>query len=95
MIITEIIWKDQFVEKLAWKHGVSTAEVEETLYAHPHLRKVGKGNVKGENIYAAYGQTEAGRYLVVIYIRKPKGVILPISARDMDGSERRYYEQQK
>lgn len=48
MIITEIIWKDQFVEKLAWKHGVSTIEVEETLHANPHLRKVGKGNVKGE-----------------------------------------------
>lgn len=95
MIITKIIWKDQFVEKLAWKHGVSTAEVEETLHADPHLRKMGKGNVKGENVYAAYGQTEAGRYLVVIYIRKPKGVILPISARDMDDSERKYYEQQK
>jgi len=95
MSITEIIWKDQFVEKLAWKHGVSTTEVEETLRANPHLRKVGKGNVKGENVYAAYGQTKAGRYLVVIYIRKPKGVILPISARDMDDAERKYYEHQK
>lgn len=95
MIITEIIWKDQFVEKLAQKHGVLVAEAEETLRTTPHLRKVGKGKVRGENIYAAYGQTEAGRYLVVFYIRKPKGVILPISARDMDDSERRYYEQQK
>ena len=95
MVITEIIWKDQFVEKLARKHGVSVEEAEETLYADPHLRKVGKGNVKGENVYAAYGQSEAGRYLLVIYIRKPKGVILPISARDMDDAERRYYEHQK
>ncbi len=95
MVITEIIWKDQFVEKLARKHGVSVAEAEETLRAAPHLRKVGKGNVKGENVYAAYGQSAAGRYLVVIYIRKPKGVILPISARDMDDAERRYYEKQK
>jgi uncharacterized protein len=59
------------------------------------LRKVGKGRIKGENVYAAYGQSEAGRYLLVIYIRKPKGVILPISARDMDAAERRYYERQK
>jgi hypothetical protein len=95
MVITETIWKDQFVEKLAQKHGVSVAEAEETLHATPHIRTVGKGNVKGENVYAAYGQSAAGRYLMVFYIRKPKGVILPISARDMDDSERRYYEQQK
>lgn len=48
MIITEILWKDQFVEKLAQKHGVSVAEAEETLRATPHLRKVGKGKVRGE-----------------------------------------------
>ena len=95
MVITEIIWKDQFVEKLAQKHGVSVAEAEETLHATPHIRKVGKGNVKDENVYAAYGQSAAGRYLIVFYIRKPKGVILPISARDMDDAERRYYEKQK
>ncbi len=95
MLITEVIWKDQFVEKLAQKHGVSVAEAEETLRATPHIRKVSKGKVKGENVYAAYGQTAAGRYLVVIYIRKPKGVLLPISARDMDDAERKYYEKQK
>lgn len=95
MLITKIVWKDQFVEKLARKHGVSIKEAEEALRSEPHLRKVGKGNVKGEDVYAAYGQTEAGRYLIVFYIRKPKGVLLPISARDMDESERKYYEKQK
>jgi uncharacterized DUF497 family protein len=95
MVITKIIWKDQFVEKLDRKHGVSVAEAEETLRSNPYLRKMGKGNVKGEDVYAAYGQTEAGRYLIVFYIRKPKGVILPISARDMDEAERKYYEKQR
>lgn len=95
MFITKIVWKDQFVEKLARKHGVSIKEAEEALRSGPHLRKVGKWNVKGEDVYAAYGQTEAGRYLIVFYIRKPKGVLLPISARDMDESERKYYEKQK
>jgi hypothetical protein len=64
MVITEIIWKDQFVEKLAQKHGVSVAEAEEPLHATPHIRMVGEGNVKGENVYAAYGQSAAGRYLM-------------------------------
>lgn len=95
MLITKIIWKDQFVEKLAWKHGVTVEEAEEVLRSEPHLRKVGKGDVKGEDVYAAYGQTEAWRYLIVFYIRKPKGVLLPISTRDMDETERKYYEKQK
>jgi len=92
MLITQIVWKDQFVEKLAEKHGVSVAEAEDVLGSKPLIRRVSKGNVKGENVYAAYGQTRVGRYLMVFYIRKATGAILPISARDMDSAERSYYE---
>ncbi len=95
MVISQIIWKDQFVEKLETKHGVSVTEAEEVLGAKPHIRKVAKGRVKGENVYAAYGQTIGGRYLIVFYIRKLTGAILPISARDMDDGERKYYGKQK
>ena len=94
MIITQIIWKAQFVEKIVTKHGVSITEVEELLYSEPHIRKVNRGHVKGEHVYAAYGQSLAGRYLIVFYIRKLTGSLLPISARDMDDSERKYYEKQ-
>lgn len=95
VVITRIIWKDQFVEKLAEKHGVSITETEEVLFAEPHIRKMSKGQVKGENVYAAYGQTKGGRYLIVFYILKLTGAILPISARDMDDAERKYYGRQK
>ncbi len=95
MVISQIIWKDQFVEKLEVKHGVSVEEAEDVLCYEPHIRKVSKGNVKGENVYAAFGQTSGRRYLVVFYIRKLTGAILPISARDMDDSERKYYGKQK
>ena len=95
MVIRKIIWKDQFVEKLERKHGVSVAEAEELLDTNPHIRKVGKGRVKDENVYAAFGQTTGGRYLVVFYIRKVPGALLPISARDMDDAERKYYDRQK
>jgi uncharacterized protein len=95
MVITQIIWKAQFVEKLAEKHGVTMTEAEEVLRSKPHIRKVGRGHVKGEHVYAAYGQSAAGRYVVVFYIRKMTGAILPISARDMDDAERRYYERQR
>ncbi len=95
MVITQIIWKAQFVEKLAEKHGVAVTEAEEVLRSKPHIRKVSRGHVKGEHVYAAYGQSAAGRYVVVFYIRKMTGAILPISARDMDDAERRYYERQR
>ena len=95
MLIRRIIWKDLFVEKLAEKHGVSVTEAEDVLSRKPHIRKMSKGQVKGENVYAAYGQTEGGRYLIVFYILKLTGAILPISARDMDGAERKYYGKQK
>jgi len=95
MIISQIIWKDHFVEKLETKHGVSVEEAEDVLGSKPHIRKVGKGNVKGENVYAAFGQTVGGRYLIIFYIRKLTGAILPISARDMDEGERKYYGKQK
>lgn len=95
MNISQIIWKEQFIEKLAVKHGVSAEEAEDVLGSKPHIRKVSKGKVKGENVYAAYGQTFAGRYLIVFYIRKKSGAILPISARDMDNAERKYYGKQK
>jgi uncharacterized DUF497 family protein len=94
MQLFEVIWKEQFVEKLFVKHGVTTDEVEQVLFSYPHVRKAQKGRVKGEDVYVAYGQTESGRYLVVFFIRKNQTSALPISARDMTESERRYYEQQ-
>ena len=93
MKLFEIIWKDQFVEKLEVKHGVSTWEVEEVIFEKPHIRRWQKGRVKGEDLYLAYGQTHGGRYLVIFFIRKETAA-LPISARDMTDSERNYYERQ-
>lgn len=95
MVIRKIIWKDQFVDKLERKHGVSVVEAEEVLDARPHIRKVSKGRVRDEDVYAGFGQTAGGRYLIVFYIRKVSGAILPISARDMDDAERKYYERQR
>lgn len=95
MIISKIIWKDQFVDKLAIKHGVSVEEVEDVFDSKPHVRKVGRGKTKGEHVYAALGQTIGGRYLIIYFIRKLSGAVLPISAREMDGGERDYYAKQK
>ena len=95
MQLYDIIWKDKFVEKIVAKHGVSTEEVEDILFSNSHVRMAEKGRVKDEHLYVAYGQTEAGRYLVVFFIRKRRTAALPISARDMTSLERRYYRGQK
>jgi uncharacterized protein len=95
MKIRQIIWKDQFVVKLMTKHGVSVEEAEEVFWSGPHIRKVGRGKSKGENVYAALGQTPGGRYLIIYFIRKLTGAVLPISARDMDGGEKAYDAKQK
>ena len=95
MIIQEITWKQKFVEKLSSKHRVSIEEAEEVLGEKPVIRKVGRGHVKGEDVYAAYSQINTGRYLIVFFINKRGNSALPISARDMDPAERRYYERQR
>jgi uncharacterized DUF497 family protein len=95
VVIRRIIWKDQFIEKLEQKHGVSVFEVEEVLDGYPYIRRAARGRVKGEDLYSAYGPTGGGRYLIIFYIRKISGALLPISARDMDDAERKYYERQR
>jgi uncharacterized DUF497 family protein len=90
--IKEIIWLDKFVEKMERKHGVTTSEVEQILHGKQKVRRVARGNVGGEDVYLALGQTDGGRYLAVFYILKKDRSVLPISARDMDDKERRRYE---
>jgi len=93
--ITDIVWKERVVEKLSEKHGVSVAEAEEALLSRPVVRRIAKGRVRGEDLYAALAQIETGRHLVVLFIYKKHGTALPISARDMNPSERRYYDRHK
>jgi uncharacterized protein len=91
----DVIWKNVFVEKIAAKHSVTTDDVEEVLFSSPHIRLAEKGKIRGENLYAAYGQTAGGRYLIVFFIRKRRTAALPISAREMTRAERDYYHGQK
>lgn len=88
MLIDEIIWQQQFVEKLAAKHSVEKTEVEEVLTNRPRFRFVSKGNRSGEDVYSALGQTDAGRYLIVFFIQKP-------NRRVMTQTERRNYGRQR
>ncbi len=87
-----MIWLPDIVDKLEWKHQVSQAEVESILFRRPLFRKAQKGHIAGEDVYAALGQTETGRYLIVFFIYKLSRRALILSARDMDDRERRQYD---
>ena len=92
MEIARIIWLRDIVDKLEWKHNVAPGEVEEVFATRPHYRRIARGHVQGEDVYGAFGQTAAGRYLSVFFIKKPDRTALIISARDMDDRERNQYE---
>jgi uncharacterized DUF497 family protein len=89
--ITSIIWLPAVIEKLAVKHHVTPEDVEEVFRRNPVYRQGPKGKRRGENLYYAYGQTEAGRYLFVVFIYKYNCRALILSARDMTSKEHRMY----
>lgn len=91
MKITGLIWFQKIVGKLESKHRLSQEEVEEVFVNRPQYRFIEQGNVEGEDVYAAYGRTQAGRYVTVVFIRKLGSRALIISARDMDRKERKQY----
>lgn len=93
MKIKGIIWLDEIIDKLAIKHNVTQNEVLEVLISQPYFRFIEKGHRPGENVYAALGQTEGGRYLIVFFIYKKDGRAIILSARNMTPSERRKYDE--
>jgi len=98
MQIDEVHCSPDVAEKLIVKHQVEVEEAEEVLRSNPRFRFRERGKRKGEDLYTAYGQTEAGRYLMVLFIYKRivenqtvKRALI-ISARDMTDTEHKQYE---
>ena len=92
MRIESIVCPEYIEEKLQVKHGVTRHEVEQVLHNFPRFRFVEKGHTVGENVYVAFGQTFAGRYLSVFFIYKPDArIAVIISSRDMSKKERKAY----
>ena len=94
MYISDIIWLPHIIDKLAWKHDILPEEVDQVLFGKPHFRKVQKGHISGEDVYAAYGQTDVGRYVIIFFVYKSTREALILSGREMEREERRLYERQ-
>jgi uncharacterized DUF497 family protein len=95
IVIDEFFWLPDVVDKLATKHLVTPEEVEEIFFFRPRFRFHEKGRIRGEDMYTALGQTEAGRHLIMFFILKPSNRALVISARDMTRPERKRYGRKK
>ena len=91
MRVREVIWLPEIEDKLWEKHRITVVEVEEVIFGEPHVRFVEQGHQQDEDMYAVYGQTEAGRYIIVFFVLKRGWQALVISARDMDRKERKTY----
>jgi uncharacterized DUF497 family protein len=93
--ISGYIWREEVVDKLWWKHRVTVEEVQKVFANRPRVERVEKGHHAGEDVYIASGQTDAGRYLIVVFIYKLDHRALIITARDMTSRERRRYGKKK
>jgi len=94
MRIEKIIIPLSVEEKLDIKHNVQIEEARYVLLHRPRIRFAEKGHHANENVYAAFGQTSGGRYLVIFLVYKPAThTAIIISARDMSSKERKQYGQ--
>lgn len=93
MKINGFIWYEKIIDKLERKHSVQQYEVREVFTNNPMFRYVEKGLQSKENVYAALGQTNTGRNLIIFFIYKKNKHALITSARDMTRAERKKYEQ--
>ncbi|MBI4553144.1 MAG: BrnT family toxin [Candidatus Latescibacteria bacterium] len=92
MRIDYIVCSEPIEAKLATKHSITVREARQVLLNRPQFRFAEKGYTKGENVYAAFGQTFGGRYVVVYFVYKPDtATAIIISARDMSAKEQRAY----
>lgn len=93
MKIAGLIWLYDIIEKIEQKHHVQQNEVREVLENRPKFRFVEKGNRPDEDVYAASGQNNGGRYLIIFFVHKKKDRVIILTARDMTRAERKRYEE--
>ncbi len=80
----------QIEDKLITQHEVYWEEVEEVFVNNPRMFRANIDQYD-ERRYYAYGRTDAGRYLVVVFVFVQPNKAKVITARDMTPQERRRY----
>lgn len=88
MKIANFDWDDANIHHLA-PHRVEMDEAEAVLDNSPVVLRTSDGK------YLAYGQTDEGRYLLVVFVRKPENMIRVVTARDLTDDEKRRFRRRK
>jgi len=86
MRVRNFEWDDGNAPHLMLGHGIEPEEAEEVLAIRPLIRKTKRGQ------YAAFGRTQAGRLLVIVFEDRGGGLVRVITGWDMNNAERRYYQ---
>ena len=88
MKVASFDWDDKNVAHIS-RHGVSPNEAEQVLEQEPLVLKAEQGK------YLAYGQTDAGRYLLVVFVWRSQHTIRVISARSLTEGEKKRYRKRR
>lgn len=86
--VFEFLWSDASEAHIA-RHNVLPAEVEEAA-RKPYLAFPGRNDTT-----IVLGKTFAGRYLMIVTAEADDGRTKVVTARNMDSSERKAFDQRK
>ncbi len=85
-------WDRGNINKNLIKHGVENWECEQVFFNKPLLILDDPKHSGPEKRWAAFGKTDAERFLVVIFTKRDN-LIRIISARNMNRKEREFYNE--
>ena len=82
-------WDERNLEHIS-EHGVRDYEAEEAiLYGSPIFSR------SRNQTRVAFGVTQGGRYLLIVFVKKAHGIIRVITARDMTYREKHNYRKRR
>ena len=84
-------WDEGNIDKNLLKHQVQNWECEQIFFNEPLIILDDPKHSLSEKRWAAFGQTDAGRLLAIIFTKREK-LLRVISARDMNRKEKKFYE---
>lgn len=85
---TRFQWDDLSIEHTA-RHNADTDEAEAVLENNPLILR------SADDKYLAYGQSDEGRFLLVVFVRKPGPLIRVITARELTDGEKKQYRRRR
>lgn len=81
-------WDERNLDHIAL-HSVDCDEAEAVLDNNPLVLRSDDGK------YLAYGQTDEGRFLLVVFVYKPGPLVRVITARDMTDGEKKQHRRRR